>query len=94
MIKKTDIKELSAEFEISTYEAYRILLEEERNDILKEAFGINSSHKPTFIEAIGMALGVDNSGLHTTINDNVGIIADNVDTLGSLLEKLNEKYSA
>ncbi|MDP1814416.1 MAG: hypothetical protein Q8K92_08205 [Leadbetterella sp.] len=42
MVKKSEIKQLVAELSISTYEAYRLLLEEERKDILRDAFGINS----------------------------------------------------
>lgn len=39
-----------------------------------------------------MALGITQDGLETVLNDNVCIIADNVENLGSLITKLNERY--
>lgn len=67
-------------------------MEIERNDILRVGLGVNSQNSNSFIEAIALALGSSQYGFETSLNENISIIADNVESLGSLIEKLNEKY--
>jgi hypothetical protein len=93
MINKKQVFELQEELKCSQFEAYKLLLDIERNSILREGFGVNLNNSPSFLEAIAIALGFEKNGLETTLNNNLGIIADNVESLGSLIENLNERYS-
>lgn len=92
MIDKKQVKDLQEELNCTAYEAYRLLVEIERNEILKEGLGTGSNTNATNLEAIGIALGFSRDDLGTTLTENLSIIADNVESLGTLIDKLNEKY--
>lgn len=60
-IKEAD--ELSVECNISMADALSLVIQSERNEILKQAFVISDSDKyPTALEAIAMGLGIENKG--------------------------------
>jgi hypothetical protein len=60
-IKEAD--ELSVECNISMADALSLVIQSERNEILKRAFVISDSDKkPTALEAIAMGLGIEDKG--------------------------------
>lgn len=60
-IKEAD--ELSVECNISMADALSLIVQSERNEILKRAFVISDSDKnPTALEAIAMGLGIEDKG--------------------------------
>ena len=60
-IKEAD--ELSVECNISMADALSLVVQSERNEILKRAFLISDSDKnPTALEAIAMGLGIEDKG--------------------------------
>lgn len=60
-IKEAD--ELSVECNISMADALSLVVQSERNEILKRAFVISDSDKnPTALEAIAMGLGIEDKG--------------------------------
>ena len=58
-----DARGLSRECEITLAEALSLILESERNEILKKAFLVSDSDNyPTALEAIAIALGIEDKG--------------------------------
>lgn len=81
MILKNEVLVRQKELDCTAFEAYKLLLDEERNKILKEAFGVNSEGRPVFLEAISASLGSTYNGLGPTLNDNISAIVDKIDSL-------------
>lgn len=58
-----EAEELSVECNISIADALSLVIQSERNEILKKAFVISDSDKyPTALEAIANGLGIENKG--------------------------------
>jgi|TARA_R110002012_G_scaffold153651_3_gene313813 hypothetical protein len=58
-----EAEELSVECNISMADALSLVIQSERNDILKRAFLVTDSDKnPTALEAIAMGLGMEDKG--------------------------------
>ncbi len=58
-----EAEELSVECNISMADALSLVIQSERNEILKKAFVISDSDKyPTGLEAIAMGLGIEDKG--------------------------------
>jgi hypothetical protein len=56
--QKSQAEDLSLEFNITMAEALQLVLQSERNDILKKAFVLSDSDKyPSALESIAMRLG-------------------------------------
>lgn len=61
--QKKEADDLSVECNITMAEALNLIIQSERNEILKTAFVIkNSNDTPTALEAIAIALGLENKG--------------------------------
>lgn len=61
--QKKEADELSVECSITIAEALSLVIQSERNEIIKKAFLVSASDKyPTALEAIAIGLGIEDKG--------------------------------